>query len=206
MDIGGRLLDELRPGQLMLILGRPGSGVSTTLASICLAAAITGRPTLLASWESSPECTRARTGPNDLLNLPNIIGWDLHGLSHYAAEGLEIGSLVGVDYLQLVAGTGSARERIDDVRAWGKKRDLRIALGVMVPRQFGSARSEKSGTLVSMLDLLTPYWEACDSLLFIDPPGPPARSASLLRPETDGCWTTCFTQPIGGDHSSGSTP
>src|SRR4051794_31579555 len=90
------------PRSIAAVLGRPASGVSSTLARTCNVAAVRGLDAVLACWERTPD-RWAGVVENAGVRIPAVLGWDTGTLAAWSAnEGIASGTVVAIDYLGLV--------------------------------------------------------------------------------------------------------
>lgn len=125
------LLGVAKPGKVTMITGRPGAGVSRTLFQAATHWAKAGRPAALASWERPASGLRAQL-TTDHVEVFDILGWSMDEFgTRVQAAALPAGTLIAVDYLQLIGGTGDHSRRLAEI---AQQSGITMLLGAMAPR------------------------------------------------------------------------
>jgi hypothetical protein len=135
-DVLDHLLELVEPGTLTLLVGRPGSGVTTTIARAAKAWLLRGGISAMACWECPASSLRPWFEGSQVL-VPDFLGWSVAELDLWLGNaGVPAGALIGVDYLQLVAGPLDTAAALAQV---ARRRDLRLLVGAMGTRKMAYA-------------------------------------------------------------------
>ncbi|HVM14293.1 MAG TPA: hypothetical protein VM287_08175 [Egibacteraceae bacterium] len=125
------LLSVAEPGKVVMVAGRPAAGVSTTLATAVAHWASSGKPAVMASWERPGGPLRGLF-PAEGVEVLDILGWTAEEFERALhASGVPAGTLVAVDYLQLIGGSDDTGARLARI---ARETDAAILLGAMAPR------------------------------------------------------------------------
>lgn len=125
------LLGATEPGKVVMVTGRPGAGVSTTLARAVARWAKHGNPAVMASWERPANALRPLFPPEHV-EVFDILGWSVDEFERRVqAAALPVGTLVAVDYLQLVSGDAEVTHRLAKI---AHEAEINMLLGAMAPR------------------------------------------------------------------------
>lgn len=128
------------PGHVVLLSGRPGAGISTTLVELLARWMASGGSAVMACWERSADRLRADFPTlEEGVEVLDILGWTMSELRrHLTALTPPSDTLLGIDYLQLVNGPTNVEE---SAASLARDLDLRIVLGVMASQQVLSSNT-----------------------------------------------------------------
>jgi len=113
-------------------------------------AAQQGLAAVFASWEAPPDITRPMVGAPEVA-IPYILGWDLGELERWlGAEGIALGSVVAIDYVQLISDFGQLGS-VERLIQLAEHSGFRVLAGFMPGRDLDALEERPAPALAARM-------------------------------------------------------
>ena len=192
----------MEPGSVTAVVGRPGTGVSTSLARICATAAEQGARVVLASWERPASGSAELVGRHDVA-IPQIINWDVAELERCPEiRDAPSGSVIAIDYLQLVDDQGE--DAASALHTLAVEREFRVVLGVMARRELSELEGDVPPARAARLvgQAILPVLRHADTAVVLTGTDNQSRRAVVTTPAAGNrdTWLMHWTANLGQDN------